>query len=68
MDRSELEVGMIVGVKGKYDRYSYLVEILELGEGLNFTHRAVGTPWIISCHMYEDIIGVFETPGEGVAK
>lgn len=55
MDKESLKVGMIVEVKGKYDRYPFLVRILELGKGCNFTHQAVGTPWIISCHKYDDI-------------
>ena len=58
--RNKLKVGMIVQVKGKYDRHPFLVEILELGEGCNFTHRAVGTPWIISCHKYDNIIRIVE--------
>lgn len=54
-NKDNLEVGMIVEVKGKYDRAPYDVEIIELHDGLNFSHRH---KWIISCHMYKDIIRI----------
>lgn len=53
--KEDLKVGMIVEVKGKYDRHPYDVEIIELGPGLNFSHK---NKWIISCHMYSDIIKI----------
>lgn len=61
MNKEDLKVGMKVLVKGKYDRGTSLVEILELGDGLMFTHKLVGLPFtIISCHKYTDIIKTVE--------
>lgn len=53
--REDLKVGMIVEVKGRWDRQPYDVEIIELGPGLSFSHRH---RWIISSHMYKDIIRI----------
>lgn len=55
--REDLKVGMIVEVQGRWDRKPYPVEIIELGPGINFSHR---NGWVISCHMYKDIIRIIK--------
>ncbi|MGL6174870.1 MAG: hypothetical protein ACRC1P_09735 [Cellulosilyticaceae bacterium] len=57
-NKDTLKVGMVVEVLGRYDFKSSIVRIIELSDGLNFTHETLGMPKIVSCHKYSDIVKV----------
>lgn len=62
MKKEDLKVGMMVKIKGKYDRSAYIAEVLELGEVM-FTHRA---KFIISCSKYSAVLEIIkDAPDNG---
>lgn len=58
MRKEDLQIGMTVKIKGKYDRTAYFAEVIELGECM-FTHRA---RFIISCSKYSDVLEITKDP------